>query len=444
MISPPKLATSPQTAAWHRALGARVARAFPERHATPGTVGRESEFPLVRPDGSSGDLLQVWPFLQDNGPAMQEKREVSGLLVELRDNDALFVAEVGRGTVEIVVGPHRTLHGTRDAHMRARDRLFDAVDRAGQKLLGYGIQPHTHPSARIMTPKQRYAVIHEALGDPWLWFTVTASDQVHLAVDRADALEATRVAHLFTPVLVALCGNSPISGARDHGVTSARETRMGEIHNEFGRHGIPAWPDTDWSDLVARYACQPWLVRARNGVYALAGGTFNAWLDTLPLPSAASASVLEDAFQEFLMHEHYIWNSARPRTAHGTVEIRPACQQPLSESMTAAAMGVGIAAGARALGEWIDGLLGPEAWQRMRLWHHTVVRDGLGAPAPVPGLMEEALRRIEAALVARGHGEEVYLQPAWARLEAGLNPADRARMAFRSGGMDALVAHTSA
>jgi hypothetical protein len=143
------------------------------------------------------------------------------------------------------------------------------------------------------------------------------------------------------------------------------------------------------------------------------------------------------------MHEHYIWNSARPRTAHGTIEIRPACQQPLSESMTAAALGVGIAAGARSLGAWIDGLLGPEAWQRMRHWHHTVVRDGLGAPPPVAGLMEGALRRIEGALQARGHGEEVYIAPAWKRLESRQAPGDRARAAFEAGGIAGLVEHAS-
>jgi len=441
--------TSPPTpkfmraSAWHRALAHRMASAFPERHATPGTVGRESEFPLVRPDGTCGDLLQIWPLLADNGPPLVEKREPNGMLVELRGEDTLFVAEVGRGTVEIVIGPHATLHGTRDAHMRARDRLMEAVEAAGQKMLGYGIQPRTPPCAPIMTPKQRYSVLHEALGEPWLWFTVTASDQVHLAVDRADAVEATRVAHMLTPVLVALCANSPISGARDLGVASSREARMGEIHSDYGRHGVPAWPDRDWVDIATRYARKPWLVRARHGIYAPAQGSFDSWLDQQPSPADAGETAIESVFEDFLMHEHYIWNSVRPRTAHGTVEVRAACQQPLHESMTAAALGVGIAAGARELGIWLDELLGPDAWQSMRHWHHTVVRDGLRAPAPTPDLVREALVRIEASLKRRQHGEEVYLKPAWERLDSATNPADRARAAFESGGMAGLVAHAS-
>ncbi len=420
-----------------------MASAFPERHARPGTVGRESEFPLVWADGTCGDLLQVWPYLAENGPKLKEKREVSGLLVELSGDDAQYVAEVGRGTVEIVVGPKDTLHGIRDVHMKARERLLNAVEKSGQKLLGYGIQPRTPPCAPIMTPKQRYGVLHEVIGDPWLWFTVTASDQVHLAVDRGDALEATRVAHLLTPVLVALCGNSSISGGRDAGVVTAREARMGEIHSDYGRHGIPLWPDQKWSDLVARYARQPWLVRSRNGIYVPTSGRFDDWLDRMPDPSDAGDTALESIFTEFLMHEHYIWNSARPRTAHGTIEVRPACQQPLGESMTAAALGVGMTSGARALGAWLDDLFGPEAWERMRHWHHTVVRDGLRAPPPVPDFLTRALEHIEAALKARGHGEEVYLKPAWERLQSGQNPADRARAAFQAGGIAALVDLTS-
>ena len=47
-------------------------------------------------------------------------------------------------------------------------------------------------------------------------------------------------------------------------------------------------------------------------------------------------------FDAFLFHEHYIWNSARLRTAYGTIEIRPACQQPWPEHMAAMALSVGL------------------------------------------------------------------------------------------------------
>ncbi len=442
MTRPPD-ATTPRAAAWHNAIASRMRAAFPEHHKRPGTVGRESEFPIVWSDGTSGDILHLWPYLAENGPKLQEKREASGLLVELRGDDALYVAEVGRGTVEIVVGPHGNLHETYDVHMRARDRLQRAVEASGQRLLGYGIQPRTAPCAPIMTPKQRYDVIHDALGPPWLWFTVTASDQVHLAVDRADALEASRVCHLLTPVLVAICANSSIGGAADLGVASGREARMGEIHSEFGRHGLPTWPDGTWADLVARYARQLWLVRTRNGVYSKASGSFDDFLESLPLPQDAGPTAMDAVFEDFLMHEHYIWNSARPRSAHGTIEVRAACQQPLSESMTAAAMGIAMASGARSIGQWLDAELGPDAWQKMKRWHHAVVRDGLAAPAPLPDLIPRALEHMEAALKQRGAGEEVYLRPAWERVQAGQNPADRARAAFRAGGVSALVDHAA-
>lgn len=445
-MAPPRSPVRPSVLAWHDTLGRKLAHDFPERHATPGTVGRESEFPLVRSDGTCGDLLQLWPYLSEAVPDFEPKREKTGLLVELAGSDTAFVAEVGRGTVEIVVGPHRTLHGTRDAHLRARDVLMAACARADQRLLGYGIQPATPPCAPIQTPKQRYSVLHDVLGDDWLWFAVTASDQTHLAVDRGDALAATRVAHLLTPVLVALCANSPIAQGHDMGVVTTREARMGMIHADHGRHGLPIAADTSWADLVARYSQQPWLVRERFGIYDAASGTFDDYLARLPSPDTVGQTVFDDVFRDFVMHEHYIWNSARPRNAHGTVEVRAACQQPLqdADTMVASALAVGILAGYRELDAWLTDRFGEDTWSTLRNWHHAVVHDGLRAPPPAPDLIEEALTRIQAALEARGHGEEVYLEQAWARLSARQSPADRARAAFETGGIAALVDHAAA
>ncbi len=44
----------------------------------------------------------------------------------------------------------------------------------------------------------------------------------------------------------------------------------------------------------------------------------------------------------FTIHDHYIWNSARPRTEQRTIEIRPACQQPWDDHMVVSALGLGL------------------------------------------------------------------------------------------------------
>ena len=65
------------------------------------------------------------------------------------------------------------------------------------------------------------------------------------------------------------------------------------------------------------------------------------------------------------------------------------------------------------------------------------------APEPAPGFLAAVLDRCEAALAARGHGEEAHLEPLRHRLATGKNPAQRALDAFSAGGMGALVDHAA-
>lgn len=436
----PEAAREAEAARWIRTLADRFGARFPAEVRWR-TVGRESEFPLVRPDGSPGELGELWPLIAAApGPALSEKREKSGLLVELSCEAYAYVAEVGRGTVELVLSPQTDLVAAAALWERAMDRLLSAVEASGQKLLGYGIQPLATPELSLQTPKQRYGVLYEAIGETWLWFALTASDQCHARVARDEVVPLTNLAHLMTPMLIALCANSPITGGAPAGAMSARELTMGRIHAAEARHGMPFGPDADLLGLVGRLARLPFLVRVRGGVYQPMQGRF---IDQLVAGVAAGELDEDRAFDDFLMHEHYIWNSARPRSTHGTLELRAACQQPLGEHMAAAALNVAIVAAAPALAALIEARLGAEAWPAMRRWHHGAVHAGLAAAEPTPGFTGEALEACAAALKARGQGEEALLAPLFARLSAGLNPAQRAVQVFEAGGMPALIAHTS-
>ena len=424
---------------WVQTLGQRFVGRFPSTVAWR-TVGRESEFPLVRADGSPGDLAELWPHLEQVRPGMREKREASGLLVELAADDYSVMAEVGKGTVELVFSPQHDLNATAALYERAMDHLQEAAHRAGQRVLGYGIQPAAAPEARHMTPKQRYGVLLDTIGETWLWFALTASDQCHARVARHEVVALTNLAHLLTPLTIALCANSPITGGAPCGAVSARELTMGRIHSAQARHGMPFGPDADIDGLVARLVAQPFLVRVRAGRYEPMDGRF---IDQLIDGIAAGQLDEESAFTDFLMHEHYIWNSARPRSAHGTLELRSACQQPLSEHMAAAALNTAIVAAAPALAALIDTELGPDAWTAMRRWHHTAMHEGMAATEPTPGFTAKALASCHAALEARGAGEERHLQPLFDRLDRRQNPAQQALAVFATGGLTALCDHAA-
>ena len=61
--------------------------------------------------------------------------------------------------------------------------------------------------------------------------------------------------------------------------------------------------------------------------------------------ATAAGMPASDLLSAFLYHEHYIWNSARPRARQATVELRAACQQPWPDHMAATALGLGIVEG---------------------------------------------------------------------------------------------------
>lgn len=419
-----------------QALATRFLGRFPAAAPPLRTIGHEAEYPVVHPDGRAADIAVLFPRLREHRPTLRPKFE-GDLLVALSDESVEYCAEVGRGTIEVITGPHRTLDETAAALRAARGPLEDACAAEGLRLLGYGIQPLTPGTPALMTPKQRYGVLLDVLGPTWLWFTLTASDQVHCAIGRDEIVPVTNLVHLLTPVLLAFCANSPIYDGAPSGALSSREATMGRIHAGTARHGIPPGPDGGPLDYVARLCAHPLLMLKRDGRMVPQDGR--------PFAAHAEARGGDDPtlLDDFLTHEHYVWNSARPRSAHGTLEIRPSCQQPLHEPLAAVTLGAALVMAAPALAALVEQTFGDAAWEALGGWHGAVMAQGLAAPEPAPGFLSAVLDRCEAALAARGHGEEAHLEPLRHRLATGKNPAQRALDAFAAGGMGALVDHAA-
>ena len=85
-------------------------------------------------------------------------------------------------------------------------RLVSAATDLNMRVLGFGIQPVTPRSLDIMTPRKRYDAMRKSLGDPWTWFTVTASDQVHVDIAEPELLRILNVSGAcVTAVWPGLC-----------------------------------------------------------------------------------------------------------------------------------------------------------------------------------------------------------------------------------------------
>jgi glutamate--cysteine ligase len=408
-------------------------RDFRERVPTPRTVGREAEFPVVGADGRAGRVERLWDQLLAGGGCEPLRDEAGpggeGLLIGVRGGRWSAVAEVGRGTVEVVVGPRPSLHDLAADLDTALRRLIPAARRTGLRLLGYGIQPRTPPHRTLMTPKRHYGALLRAIGPRWLRFAVTASDQVHLDVTRDELIPSFNLLNAVAGALIALTANSPVYGGRLGGHASGRERLMAGTTGERYRHGAIPRPFVDVEDYVRwasgfRCLCLP----DGRGGYRLPSGSY---LDHARRRGAD--------LEEFLFHEHYLWPSARPRARLGTLEVRPACQQPWDASWAPAAMAVGLGEALSDASLVVEEMLGPGAWPRLLGYRAAAVRVGVRAPEPAPGFLEALLDVAEGGLKARGFGEETFAEPLRERVAGRSGPADLARRLIGGGGVKELV-----
>jgi gamma-glutamylcysteine synthetase len=414
-------------------LATQFTNSFPEAVASPRTVGREAEFPVVTATGEAADVRRLWELLLAEGD-LREHHDSSNpsLIAGLDGEEYNYELEVGVGTVEIVTRPCADLFSVQRIMEEATERLVRAATRRGWQVLAYGVQPATPPNLPLMAPKQRYQSLYRAMGGEWLWYTVTASDQCHVAIGRSEAVQMLNFGNLMAPVLIALCANSPVYGGKISPFCSGREGEMALIDAHEYRHGMPARPFTSILDYVNTVAQATYLIHRTDNTVIPNSRPFTDYL----------AEHGPD-FAAFLFHEHYLWNSARVRTAYGTVELRPACQQPWNEHMAAMALSVGLIEAATSIMAYIVEVLGEEYWSILRTYHRQTMTHGLAAAQPAPDFLITLVRLAEKGLQQRSQGEEYLLLPIFDRLYRRQNPAQRARAIFQNDRLPGLLAHTA-
>jgi len=437
-------------------LADRFTAAFPTTMDGPRTIGREAEYPIVTANGEAADLRRLWDELlaagdlkPHYGPSIQDRDQ---MIVSLDGPNFNYALEVGVGTVEVNTRPCANLFSIQHIMEDAVGRLVRAAARFGWRVLAYGIQPVSPPSLKIISPKQRYMSLYRAMGAPWLWYTVTASDQVQIDITRDEMVFMLNFGSLMTPVIIALCANSPVFGNQLSPYCSAREGQIADIYAQEHRHGMLARPMHDMVDFVGAISESTYLIVRDDDEIIPSSQPFTEYL--------AEHGADYDAF---LFHEHYMWNSARLRAAFGTIEIRPACQQPWSgvrrrfttggaggvrtgdgpEHMAVSALGLGLIEAATPIQAYVGAHLGPDYWAIMQTYHSQAIRHGLRAPEPAPDFLARILTLAKEGLRVRGFGEEIMLAPLWRRIARRRNPAQQARAVHHTDGIRGLIARTT-
>lgn len=396
-------------------------------------VGREAEYPVVDADGNAFDIAELWGDLA--GPGLEAKFAPDGMQVALDGMRYSYASEVGTGTIEVITGPRHDLVQLCRDHELAMQRLVKVAAAHGARVLAMGTQPKTVASTALMTPKPRYGLLHEVIGDPWLTFTLTASDQTHVDVASQEIIPVANLCNMLAPFIIALCGNSGLVSDGDAGVCSWRESAMGTIQPDVGRHGMPIEPAKSLEHHIQMLCELPHLMD-RQGPESVAG-------NGAPFADFANGMDDERAWEAFLVHEHYVWHSARPRSRQGTVELRCAGQQPWKSHMAASALSLGVVAGAAEISQYVMTTLGTDAWSIMREWHKQAIVHGLASVEPASDFVLGILDRAKGALRGRGRSEVQYIEPLYWRLDRRENPAQRLRSILEAEGMDAAIAYAS-
>ena len=395
-------------------------------------VGREAEFPVVTRDGRAGDVSQLWePLLAEDGLTPVYDDPKSRALIVAVERDKLNIAiEVGRGTIELSLGPYDDLWQLQAAFDQAVARVARVAESRGMFLLGFGIQPRTPASAALMTPKQHYQAFYRAVGAPWLRLTTTAADQTHVDICRAELMDATNWMNLLSAPLIALCANSSVYAGRAGKFLSGREGLLRDLGET--RYGMTPRRFSDIEEFI-RYLCE-------YRCFVLPDGEGFKQINRPFTHRLITQS--PNLFQDFLFHEHYVWNSARVRAANSTIEVRPACQQPPGESMGANALILGWVESLPQIAAYFGDAFGADPWQALLRYRRAVVRDGLAAREPAPNFVRDLVNIAAAGLVRRGRGEEKFLEPVWQRVARRESPGVRARQVMRQKGIEALVRWT--
>jgi glutamate---cysteine ligase / carboxylate-amine ligase len=276
------------------------------------------------------------------------------------------------------------------------EQLRSAVRATGAGMIGSGTHPAALEGDAEITDKDRYARIHDLLGDAVA--TPVAGLHVHVGMpDGETAIRAFNTLRAHLPLLAALAANSPFRHRRDTGLASAREMTI----RGWPRSGVPP----AMRDYEAFATTTQRLARAAN------------------VPDYT-----------------WFWWKLRPHPRLGTVEIRALDAQSTCEHT------LGLVALTHCLARHAAEAppappLPPEileegVFRAARYGVHAHLPDREGALRPVHQLLDEALE------IARRYAGELNCAEALERIPSLLEQGGGAgiqRRAHAIAGMDALL-----
>ncbi len=349
-----------------------------------------------------------------------------GKVIGLKRDGASISLEPG-GQFELSGAPLPDLHGTEAELLTHLDEVRAAAEPLGLGFAPLGFHPLATRDAMPWMPKSRYAIMRAymprvgAMGLDMMLRTCTV--QVNLDFgDEADMAEKFRVSLALQPLATALFANSPFAEGKPNGYRTLRGRVWAETDPD--RTGIPAVafePGFGFERFADWVLDVPMYFIARDGRYVDAAGvSFRAFLEGRAERLAGHEATMGD----WADHVTTVFTDVRLKRF---LEMRGADAGSPAMMVAQSAFWVGLL---------YDDAAQKAAAALVRDWDLAAMR-ALRLAVPERALMAEiagrslkdiardALAIARQGLVARGLGEERYLDVLDEVAESGLTQADR-------------------
>jgi len=348
-----------------------------------------------------------------------QPEEEDGRLLALRAPDGRSVTLEPGAQIEFGSGICRTL-GELDlqvqeyfGHLAALTSEFPVC------FVALGSHPTAGPEEIERIPKARYDILEPYLaqaGELGLWMMkATAGVQVNFDhEDAADAALKLRTAFALSPVLTALCANSPLRAGRPSGFATWRghvwsrtdPFRCGLVE-ACTREESTLQDYVDW----ALKAPMLFVVRGKR-LLDLRGHTFGEYL-------RRGEGELHATLEDWELHLSTLFPEVRFRPQ---LELRCLDTGPPERTLAACALVKGIFYDPGALQAAWELTASWSAAQRLAAWHAAHLQ-GLSAPAPGGGRLLDLAREL-LGLVRLEPAEAAFLAPLEAQVAAGRSPGE--------------------
>jgi gamma-glutamylcysteine synthetase len=433
--------------------------ALASKSAEERRIGAELKFPLVDHAGNAGSfetVCQLWNYLICRGwrPVVDPMtKRIVGARKRGPHNDTIAGCETGYCKMEFSLAHVPNLFELEEQVQQLRAELEPFCEDGGVHMLGYGIQPMTPPTKKLMMKKRRTSPWSKAFGtnrhiskddghDIHL-FTINAASHVHVSVALEEAVDVINVLNGFAGAQIALTANSNIwRGRIDPNYKCVAEKFWDWWMPEGNRVGVPTKPFENLKDYCQTIAeLRPVYVnRAGRPIvlkrYKTFAEYFRAGRAVGIDPQGKEVSFVPKK-DDIDLHSTCYWYNAR-LSRYYTVENRVNDQQPPHALVCIAALTLGLVSALREAKR----RLSLYDWQTLRAAREAACRDGLSGEVDKIRLNElagEMLHIARRGLVRRGLGEERFLEPLQKRISEVGCPADQASRLFQDGGIENLL-----